>query len=598
MASFQTNMKEWDGAYAPPSTIKTQKSDPWGELAAKLIPGAIDAVGKGYAEAKGANILGTSTSAEEAQRGVEAFANDVPFTDDASNTPDQKARIDDMKREALAKYGTNDKKIQALVSAGKITSLEANARRHQLIQENLSNPVLAMFKEDFMEASTAFTGGPGLTEQYFGAYMPTEEERVQLAMQDQAIKEQAKFQADVKSTALVFGISEEAAKKQIKAQAERAQYLASKEEEFKLRNFTSQESYAVAIANIDQITNTISTQLGALVANGKKFDDPATLIGQLEQARAVGVTKIAQYTQKMTREDRNAAESTLNSRIDGLIDMVGSADGHDYFMKSIQRIKGGVEANEARMTQRLMDVAGPLWIVHKHAPEMAKLIQGAAAGDKAAEFGFKTDPLAQSWAKGLGIVIDPIENAETAAGIVNGNTKFSMSKALNFVSSLWSNGDQGAKAEEELAVKQPDVHTSLLQTAFKAAGEEDKSPLSNYSTSQEWIVRSRTPDGAKTVANAIRARVADARVRQFGQMGKIPTGEIVVRPAQVKSTGGYWAPGMTNVPAFEFHTPGISPSVQKDMIQVIRIMENSPLVMKELGVKSSDEYLQKFFLEK
>ena len=299
----------------------------------------------------------------------------------------------------------------------------------------------------------------------------------------------------------------------------------------------------------------------------------------------------------MTREDRNAAESTLNSRIDGIIDMIGSADGHDYFMKSIQRIKGSVEANEARMTQKLMDVAGPLWIVHKHAPEMAKMIQGARAGDQAAEFGFKTDPLAQDWARGLGIVIDPVDNADTAEKIVNGETKFSLSRALNFVSSLWSSGDQGAKAEEELAVKQPDAHTALLQTAFKAAGDSEKSPLSNYSTSQEWIVRARTPDGAKAVANAIRARVADARVRQFGQMGKIPSGEIVVRPVVVKKTGGYWAPGLTNVPAFEFHTPGISPSVQKDMIQCIRIMENSPLVMKELGVKSSDEYLQKFFLE-
>jgi hypothetical protein len=150
MTSFKTNMQEWGGGFAPPSPITAPKNDPWGELAAKLVPGALDAIGKGYAQAKGANILGGNTSAEEAQASVAQFEGAVPFSEDPSNTPDQKAQIEDMKAAALKKYGTNDKKLQALVNAGKISTLEANARRHQMIQENLSNPVLAMFKDEFM----------------------------------------------------------------------------------------------------------------------------------------------------------------------------------------------------------------------------------------------------------------------------------------------------------------------------------------------------------------------------------------------------------------------------------------------------------------
>jgi hypothetical protein len=589
MANFTTGMDEWKGGFAPVSPIQSQqKSDPWGELAAKLIPGALDAMGKGYAQAKGENILGASTSAEEAQTAVSQFADAVPFSDDPSNTADQKARIEDMKTEALKKYGTNDKKLQALVSAGKISTLEANARRHQLIQESLSNPVLAMFKDEFMDASAAFTGGPGLTEQFFGAYMPTEEERVRMGMIDESIKNTIAFESTVQQTSQLYGISPEAATKLVRHNAEQEAFLKQKESEHKLRTFSSAESYNVAMGHVDKITTEITNGLAAVVANGQKFDDPARVLAQIQQARAVGAAEIARYGDTMTPDDRKSAEGELNKRLDDLSNLVKDADGHKFFMEGIARVKGSVEANEARHTQAMMNALGPLWTIYKHAPELAKTYQGALAEDKAAQFKLQTDPLGKYIIDRLGLNLDPGLLPKVGEKIVKGEKNFSAQEAVLAVATMFTGGADGVKAEVEMVQNQPDVHTALLKTAFEAMPDGDV--LSPYANSRDWIVKAQTPDGAKAVANAISARVSQARSLQM-RTGDIPSGKIVVR----ERTPDNKSIGKSAV--YEFHTPGIDPAVQKDMIQTIKILRNSPQVLKELGVESAEDYLQKFFLK-
>ncbi len=592
MASFKTNMQEWSGGFAPPSPVTAPKNDPWGELAAKLVPGMLDAVGKGYAQAKGANILGGATSAEEAQTAVVQFEEAVPFSDAPSKTPDQKAQIEDMKAAALKKYGTNDKKLQALVSAGKISALEANARRHQMIQENLSNPVLAMFKDEFMEASVAFTGGPGLTEKFFGAYMPTEEERVRMAMIDETVKNRVAFEGQVQQVSQIYNISPEASAKLIKHRAEQDDYLKQKEAEHKLRTFSSAESYTVAMGHVDKITADITNNLSAMVASGQKFSDPSQILASIQQARTLGAMEIAKYGNTMTTEDRRSAEGELNKRLDDLSSMVTSADGHEYAMRHIALVKGRVAAREAAATSQLMDAMRSMWIVHKEAPDLAKMIMGAAAGDKAAEFELAVHPYAKDVAKKLGIDTDKNREEElpkVGGKIVQGDTEFNVKEAVLAVSSIFTGSSEGVKAEVEVATKQPDVHEALLQTAFKTLPDADV--LSKYANASEWIRAAKTPEGAKTVANAIATRVSQARALQM-RTGDIPSGKIVVREVAPNPKE---APGRS--PFYEFHTPGIDPAVQKDMMQVMKIMRNSPLVTKELGVQNAEEYLNKFFLK-
>jgi hypothetical protein len=261
-------------------------------------------------------------------------------------------------------------------------------------------------------------------------------------------------------------------------------------------------------------------------------------------------------------------------------------------MRHIALVKGRVEARTAVETGKLMDAMGTMWIVHEKAPELAKMIQGVAAGDKAAQFGLYTDPYAKEVARKLGFDVGDNKEQElpkVGEKITSGATDFNVKEAVLAVSSIFTGSSEGVKAEVEVATSQPDVHTALLKTAFEAMPDADV--LSPYANSRDWIVKAKTPEGAKAVANAIAARVSQARGLQM-RTGDIPTGKIVVReqPYNPKE-----APGRS--PVYEFHTPGIDPAVQKDMIQVMKIVRNSPLVAKELGVENVEEYLQKFFLK-
>lgn len=586
MPNFGTKVNEWDGAYAPPRTVTASKDEGgWGALAAKIIPGALEAAGKGYAQAKGSNIQGLETTAQEALAAVEEFDKAVPFTDDPSNTPDQRAQIEDMRTAALKKFATNDKKIQALVTAGKISALEANARRHQLIQDNLSNPVLAMFKEDFLDASTPFTGGSGeLAKQYFGAYLPTEEERVQSAMVDQAVKDKVAFQSQVEQTAMAFGISKEQATIRVQAAAHQEAKVKQLEAEYNIRRFSSDESYMASMEEVNLFSTQVGGQIAALAASGQKINDPSILIGKLEQARIATRQRMMKYTGTMTREAYAAAEAELDRRVNSLKDVVNSADGMEFLQKKLRLQITSVDANIAGSQQRLLNSLGDLYTIHKFSPELANRIHSAMMGDKAGEMYMATDPLARKIVNDLGIKIDPTMLPEIGNDISNGKTDgWSFAKAWTGLSSFWTGGSEGVKAEVEVSKKQPDVHEAMLKSAFS---NPDMS-LDKYANSKDYIAAAKTPDGAATVARAIQVRLSDAKARQI-RMGAIPEGDILFKevPQMSKGLGGN---------AYQFNVNNLDPSIKDDIIQVYKITKNSPQVLKLLGANSPEEYISKIF---
>lgn len=146
----------------------------------------ISSFGGGYARSEAFEQSGKDTTHLEAQYSIEHYDEDLQkksptITDDMSEVEKSRARaqIRDFKDDALKKFATDDRKLQAFVNAGRITSLEANALRQKRIQESLSNPVLAMFSEEFLRATKMHIGSPKLAEEFFDA--PIQEQAMDAA---------------------------------------------------------------------------------------------------------------------------------------------------------------------------------------------------------------------------------------------------------------------------------------------------------------------------------------------------------------------------------------------------------------------------------
>jgi hypothetical protein len=586
MPDFSTNMSEWSGGYASaPVVNKAPRTDSWGDMAARLVPTVLEAVGKGYAEGRGASILGGDTTAEEAQNAVESFSEAVPFSDDPSNTPDQKARIDDMKTEALKKFGTNDKKIQALVSAGKISSLEANARRHQMIQENLSNPVLAMFKSEFMDASAAFTGGPGLTEQYFGAYMPTEEEKATLAASEMIVKERAKTETTIQQLVMTAGVSREQAIGILQEQSSKANKLAEAEYTSKMRGYTSQESFVAGMSVVDNFMQEAGGQIAQIAAAGKKLGDTdmQQLKGQLAQSFQINMAKLQQFGKTMTSEDYNKVRTELEGQYKNMDALINDSDSYKFYERMVGRTKLHNESVIGKAYAEMASKAPYVLAAYKISPQLGDMWVASMGDDLSAKMALKTHPFFKNFLPELGYTDLQAASSDAVQKIAeNDSENWSFGSALTWVKNLVT---PGRVAGATAAVNEsPDAYRAAFSTAFS----NQKVSLQNLSDSDEFVANSRTPDGAKVAAMAIVEKMKQIRGLQMVNKEKIPS-DIKIR---IPMPAGDMPPMVGGI-KYEFNTSDLDPTVQRELVQAYKILMRSPAVVKELGVNSPDEFIQK-----
>lgn len=591
MADFSTKIKEWDGGYGSISPNTATKSDPWGELAAKIVPGMIEGIGKGYAAAQGSNILGGDVTATEAEKAVQDYTAATPFQASKEDTPDRKAEIEDMRMAALKKFGTDDKRIQALVTSGKISTIEANARRAQLLQEKLSNPILAMFKDDFIDAAKSFTGGSGgASEDYNGAYIPTVEERAEKAAIDKIIDQRAKHKAAVEQTRLAMGVSEEVAEAMITEQAALAAKVDAAENKHKLRQFNSADSFTAAMDVVDSFSAQVGGDVAASLASGHKIQDVSSAVAKIEAARQQFRQKLDVYRATMTPEDYLRVEGELSKRVNDLQEIIKDGDAMEYQRKRLQLASASADITLAQSQVQMLKIMGPLYTLHKYAPEYAKVVQGVMDGtDKGAELAFRSNTHLQSVVKALGINVGKDLLPSVVEKVNTGKTKeASTSEAWTWISSLWSSGGQGVKAEVEMNKAKPDAHTDLLKKAFSSP----EASISQYANSRDWVVQAKTADGAKAVAEAFRARVSSAKARQ-ALTGDIPNIDLKVIPDYGKVMRG----NMTKDVAYKFNVPPgtLDKSVQDDLVQMYKVLNQSPLVLKELGYATADEAISNYF---
>lgn len=588
MPNFSTNMNEWGGAYAAPRTVNKQDSSGGlGEALAKLIPGALDAVGTGYARAQGLNLVGGNTTAEEAQVAVTAFEEAAPFSQDGSNTPDQKAVVDDMRNAALRKFGTDDKKIQALVSAGKISTVEANARRHQMLQENLSNPVLSMFKEDFLDAATPFTGGNGkLAEQYFGAYMPTEEERIQAEAIDKVITEKAKFEAQVAGVMSLHGVDKAKAEGIIRKQLEDEAYLANLESQYKVRQFTSQESFMAGMTVVDDFMQKTGGAIANIAATGRKLgaNEMQQLAGGVNQQYLAAREKLVQFGNTMTTEDYNKALGKLEDQRKLMDDMIKDSDGMAFMERSVKALTLQNEATIGRVTADFLKVMPHVFVANKVSPQFGEAMVNAIGDGVSGQFAIATNPYWSKLVQSFGYADMTKASTDAHTDIANDKTDdWSFTKAAGFVMSMFEPG-RAAKAVDAVEQK-PNAYRAMFESAMSSP----EASLSPFADSDEMRMASKTPKGAKAVAMAVQAKVSKSLIPLQLQTGKgLPT-DLKMERIQHTLKGG--APGGKE--GVRFNTKDLDPTVGVELLQIDKILRNSPQVMKELGVSTPEEYINK-----
>jgi hypothetical protein len=586
MANFSTSMQEWSGAFAPPSTVSADKSsDAWGQAAAALVPKLLDAAGTGYAQAKGENILGGATTEVEAQEAVAGFDEEVIFEEDPANTADQNAQIRDMRNAALKKFGTDDKKIQALVTAGKISSLEANARRHQMLQESLSNPVLAMFKEDFLEASKPFTGGSGkLAEQYFGAYLPTEEERVQMEAVDKVVTEKAKFEAQVVETMNNFGITREQAEFQIRELNAEAQELKRLENENKKFKFKAPKAYSTAMDVVDYNTKIIGARIAAIAQKGQKLsgDEIQKLVGELEASKQAMLGGVGDYLPNMERADRVAVEKAIDDRIEGFKKMLNESDGLEFLKRQVDTITSRNDIIEQRGVAQLIAVSPKIYAAFKMNPEYGDLVMKAEMGDASGEFGIKTNPYFRTLSSQNPHTNWGALGSESFDKITNNDaTNWTAAHGASFYAETVRPGNtKGAIGAHKAA---PDAANAALVAAF-ANPSVSLAPMAN---SKEWEVAAKTPEGAKTVAANIRA----ARDTLIGM--NVANTAKMSEPLAIKEILDIDIAGQ-ELTHYAFNIKGLPDVVQDRVIQTYKILKKNPHIVKELGANSVEEYIASY----
>lgn len=583
-------MREWQGAFKPPSPTAAKSGGEWESAIARILPGILEGVGRGYAVAEGMNVVGDSTTAEEAAEAVDDYSKATSIFDKGKKEDDiakQNAQIDDMRNKALKKYGTNDKKLQALVDSGKISTIEANARRHAILQENLSNPILAMFKDDFLNAATPFTGGSGeLAKNYFGAFIPTEEERAELAAQEAVRTEMAEKKASIASLQNTFGISEGQAQEIYQTHKQQAMQLQSAERNFKMLQYGSPEVFSAAVNMVDVFNESVMGEVIGYISKGKKFSeqDIGVLKGQADRLFNAAYSKISQFASKMTREDYTSAIKQLTDQRNRFDKIVSDASSLKALEDSVRYLQGRTDNITGQALLNFTKKAPDVVASFKVGREFGEWYIGYLSGDISKQYQANADPRFKALLQSLS-GMNAGDTTASALNKANKGEKLSTPEALSLGASLTSNGS--AKAVTA-AVKANDEG---WMKALKQAFSQEDMTLAVFSDSSEWKYAMKSEEGAKVVSDAINTTAQRIIGRQFAT-GKMPS-KVKVDYIDMSNYPNPYHRGKV----YRVDTGGVplDSNVKAELVQMYRILNDNPNILKALGVSSTEEWMDGLF---
>jgi hypothetical protein len=457
-----------------------------------------------------------------------------------------------------------------------------------MLQEHLSNPILAMFQEDFLNASAPYTGGSGeLAKKFFGAYQPTEEERIQLEMEENTrANTVAKLNA-IDELKVNYGFTDTQAEEYWDSMNASAMELATAERQYKMLQYGSQKAFAASQAINNLFSTSISGQIvGAIAKGGSLTPEQVTgFKGMIEQHYLQARQSLQKFAQKMTTEDRNKAFADLESERKRYLGMLNDQSQLEALTKASEllKTKSDIITGQAiyEFTKNAPDIAG----AYKIAPEFGEFVVGVLSGDIAERYRRSTNIRFKK-------LYESIEGMDLNKASSSAFRKAQAGSPLNSVESaavaLSFQEPGSAAAFSRFAQNSPENAKEMVRQAMSAEGAS----LSMVADSDEWKMALNTAGGKELISPIFKATASKVRQMQAGFNGKFPKSVKVERLLQDENAA--W--GMDSY-TYLVKTDGtkLDDNVKRELIQMYKVLEANPSILKTLGKESIDEVISGAF---
>jgi len=273
MADFKTGLSDPNIQF---TRVQARQAPDSREAIVEGLAGLAGVAGKAFAKSEGEEITGTASTLSEVNTQADVISESIDKALGAKREsvegPLSKRTIEETRDVQLSKFSTDDRVLRALRDRGTISTTEARARRQLNLRRALSNPINAMFKKDFLNASGDMTGGG--TGAAAALFPYTAEEETAMAIAEEQRKVQAEHEAQVFDIVQTTGQSEEFVRAQLGREELSRQKLANYET-IKLDRNLNADEFSDYQANLENsATRGMTLQISNLMtqSGGKGLD--------------------------------------------------------------------------------------------------------------------------------------------------------------------------------------------------------------------------------------------------------------------------------------------------------------------------------------
>lgn len=535
---------------------------------------------------------GQDTTNEEAAAAVEGFSAAT-----ANREGLTAAQLKDLDEKALRTFGTDMKRIGALLDAKKIGSIQANAQAQSLMQNALSNPRTAMFADKYKELAAPILGTVKSGGSNVGVYFDqTPEEKRNAALAKGAIEDAVKHQTAINELKS-YGLSEAQAEDFMRQSFIREEKVKNANASAAVANATtaninanmavqnqrSLSKYQASMAGLQNDAEKFSISVSGLINknNGVIPEDQIPLLKdaaeQLYIRTIKGAAGMTPEHQRAVMESADFQRQRMNKMFEDRSALKGLEDANKYITAQTNNITGkGIY----QLTSAMPDLAA----AYKIGPEYGKFYTDLRSGSLSAGFAASKNPWLQNIQTQLGSLDMNKLAVDAATKIANGDGKLTAPEAQSFSTKLASPGAASA------LTKTVDTHPATLQ-AIRTIYATEGTSLSTFNTSMEWKATMKTKEGQKAVVEALKGATEQARAMQF-RKGLPTRGLSIERQERVDEMTGVSA-----ITSYNIKSAGIQldPNVASNLGHAVMILDQNPEICKLMGFSTADDWLSKVF---
>ncbi len=309
------------------------------------LVGGVSAGGKAYAKSSAEQVTGEGLSQADINNQADAtqrsLDEQIGAAMDNAGGPVPERTQKEVKDRALSEFARNDRTLLELRDRGEISTSEARGRRMLNLKQQLSNPINALYRGEFLDAASSLTGGgKGAVQE---AFPFTPDEIKQQAIDAEKVKAVAEHEGQI-AGAVAVGIPEVTARREVKAEAESKIELAHFNRIKQDRSLNGEEFSKVGGLLRNSAARGVSLQIAQLSsANGGKglTADNLQAVNRTLSQQNRGMLEEINANTGLGKAERESAREELKVWFEGMQAYVSSEDmtklneGRDSQLKSL-----------------------------------------------------------------------------------------------------------------------------------------------------------------------------------------------------------------------------------------------------------------------